>query len=200
MLTPSTKLSSVNAMLAAVGEAPITNLAADLSEAQTAINILDDVSRETQTRGWSWNTVVNRKIKRTSTDEVMMPAATLAVDIKDPYTKRQDRSRKVTYRNNKLYDLLKSTYEFEDDPTVDIIIGLDFDELPESARRYITLDATSRYMQTILGADVDMQTLQQQAIKAWVQLEQEEDNGADLNIISDQPLSAYTAIRTRHVL
>ena len=80
MLNQQTKVQAVNSMLAAVGEAPITNLEADLAEAQTAITMLDDVSRELQTRGWSWNRQVNRKIKRSATNEVHLPANTLSVD------------------------------------------------------------------------------------------------------------------------
>ena len=38
MLTASTKIGAVNSMLMAVGEAPISNLGADLAEAQISHN------------------------------------------------------------------------------------------------------------------------------------------------------------------
>ena len=199
MLNQQTKVQAVNSMLAAVGESPITNLEADLAEAQTAITMLDDVSRELQTRGWSWNRQVNRKIKRSATNEVHLPAHTLAVDIKDEYTERQMRGSRVAFRNGKLYDLVKFTYIFDTDPTLDLIYGLDFDELPESARRAIVLDATARYTQIVLGVDTDTQFITSQAIKAYIQLEQEEDNLSDFNIVTDNPLTKYTTDRVRYL-
>lgn len=199
MLKQQTKVQAVNQMLAAVGESPINNLEADLAEAQTAIDVLDDVSRELQTRGWCWNRQVNRKIKRSATNEVYLPGNTLSVDIKDEYTKRPAKGSRVAFRNGKLYDLVNFTYEFEYDPCLDIVLGLDFDELPENARRAIVLDATARYTQIVIGVDSDTQFLTQQAIKAFIQLEQEEDLRSDYNIVTDNPLTSYTTDRVRYL-
>lgn len=199
MLKQQTKVQAVNQMLAAVGESPINNLEADLAEAQTAIDVLDDVSRELQTRGWGWNRQVNRKIKRSATNEVYLPGNTLSVDIKDEYTKRPAKGSRVAFRNGKLYDLVNFTYEFENDPCLDIVLGLDFDELPENARRAIVLDATARYTQIVIGVDSDTQFLTQQAIKAFIQLEQEEDLRSDYNIVTDNPLTSYTTDRVRYL-
>ena len=199
MLKQQTKVQAVNQMLAAVGEIPINNLEADLAEAQTAIDVLDDVSRELQTRGWCWHRQVNRKIKRSATNEVYLPGNTLSVDIKDDYTKRPAKGSRVAFRNGKLYDLVNFTYEFENDPCLDIVLGLDFDELPENARRAIVLDATARYTQIVIGVDSDTQFLTQQAIKAFIQLEQEEDLRSDYNIVTDNPLTSYTTDRVRYL-
>jgi len=199
MLTPSNKLGAINSMLSAVGEAPITNLETDLAEAEIALSILDDVSREVQSKGWSWNTQRDRAMPKTSTGEVLLPVNTLKVDIKDKDTKRPDRTRRVTRRGDKLYDLLERSFTFEIDVYLDLVLGLAFEDLTESARRYILLDATSRYMQNVLGADVELQQMQLQAQKAWVQMEQEEDEMGDLNVIADNPLTNYSAIRTRNL-
>lgn len=56
-LVATTELEAVNAMLASIGEAPITTLdGATQSDVQTALNILRDTTREVQTEGWRFNT------------------------------------------------------------------------------------------------------------------------------------------------
>jgi hypothetical protein len=197
MLTQTTELSAVNFMLAAVGEAPITNLEADLAESEIARSTLEATSREVQSRGWSWNTQRNREMPLASNGEILLPVNTLKVDVVDSYSGRTNPNKRVAARQNKLYDLLERTFVFEEKQNLDLVLGLDFDDITESARNYIKLFATSRYMQTVLGSDVDMQAMQQQAQIAWVQLEQEEDELGDLNFVTGNPLSQFTALRTR---
>jgi hypothetical protein len=184
-------------MLAAVGEAPITNLEADLAESEIARSTLEATSREVQSRGWSWNTQRNREMPLASNGEILLPVNTLKVDVVDSYSGRTNPNKRVAARQNKLYDLLERTFVFEEKQNLDLVLGLDFDDITESARNYIKLFATSRYMQTVLGSDVDMQAMQQQAQIAWVQLEQEEDELGDLNFVTGNPLSQFTALRTR---
>lgn len=197
MLTQTTELSAVNFMLAAVGEAPITNLEADLAESEIARSTLEATSREVQSRGWSWNTQRNREMPLASNGEILLPVNTLKVDVVDSYSGRTNPNKRVAARKNKLYDLLERTFVFDEKQNLDLVLGLDFDDITESARNYIKLFATSRYMQTVLGSDVDMQAMQQQAQIAWVQLEQEEDELGDLNFVTGNPLSQFTALRTR---
>ena len=57
-LSPTTKLEAVNTMLTSIGEQPIQNMndLAGLSDASIAEQILDNVSRAIQSRGWIFNT------------------------------------------------------------------------------------------------------------------------------------------------
>ena len=73
--------------------------------------------------------------------------------------------------------------------------ALDFHELTESSRRFITLDATGRYMVDVLGADADLQQIQMQAQRAWIQMEWEEDKTSDNNVLKDQPLASLISNR-----
>ena len=196
MLTPSTKLDAVNALLTAVGEYPISNLVDDVAEAQIAISVIDEVSREVQSRGWSWNTRRTATLTPNSNNNIVIPSNVTRVD---PRTSRgwNDRTKRFTIRDNKLYDMINFTNVFEDVEYADLVYLWDFDDLPEEARRFITLDAQQRYMNRVVGADADMAQVQQQATRAWVALEQDEDVNADRNILWDNPLSNY--ISSRHL-
>ncbi len=55
-LTPTTELEAVNAMLAAIGEAPISALeGATQADVQIALALLRMTTREVQSWGWRWN-------------------------------------------------------------------------------------------------------------------------------------------------
>ena len=195
LITPSTKLESVNSMLSAVGEAPITNLDEDLAEAQMAVNTLDTTSREVQSRGWSWNTDRKRKMSLAANGEILIPVNAMKIDAVDGNTGQPDRSKRFVIRDRKIYDMINRTYTFTEAQYVDLVIALDFHELTESSRRFITLDATTRYMTDVLGADADLQQVQAQAQRAWIQLEWEEDKTSDNNILKDQPLTSLISNR-----
>jgi len=195
LITPSTKIESVNSMLSAVGEAPITNLDEDLAEAQMAVNILDTTSREVQSRGWSWNTDRKRKMTISSDGQILIPVNAMKIDAVDGKTGQPDRTKRFVIRDRKIYDMINRTYVFTDDQYVDLVYALDFHELTESSRRFITLDATSRYMVDVLGADADLQQIQMQAQRAWIQMEWEEDKTSDNNVLKDQPLASLISNR-----
>jgi hypothetical protein len=195
LITPTTKIESVNSMLSAVGEAPITNLDEDLAEAQIAVSILDEVSREVQSQGWTWNTERKRKFIISSNGEILLPVNTLKVEAVHETSGLPDRSKRFTMRDRKLFDLVNHTYVFTKDQFIDRVYGLAFPDLTESARRFITLDATTRYMTNVLGADADLQQVQQQAQRSWIQLNWEEDSMSDNNMMTDEPLMSYTVER-----
>jgi len=182
-------------MLSAVGEAPITNLDEDLAEAQMAVNTLDTTSREVQSRGWSWNTDRKRKMSLAANGEILIPVNAMKIDAVDGNTGQPDRSKRFVIRDRKIYDMINRTYTFTEAQYVDLVIALDFHELTESSRRFITLDATTRYMTDVLGADADLQQVQAQAQRAWIQLEWEEDKTSDNNILKDQPLTSLISNR-----
>jgi hypothetical protein len=196
MLTPSTKLDAVNSLLTAVGEYPISNLVDDVAEAQIAIQVLDEVSREVQSRGWSWNTRRKAKLTPDTNNNILVPSNVTRLD---PMTETGwvDRTKRYTIRDGKLYDMINFTATFEAAVYADMVYLWDFEDLPEEARRFITLDAQQRYMNRVVGADADMAQVQSQATRAWVALEQDEDLNADRNVLWDNPLSNY--ISSRHL-
>ena len=196
MLTPSTKLDAVNSLLTAVGEYPITNIEADIAESQIAVQTLDEVSRELQSRGWSWNTRRKATLTPDVNNDINLPQNVTRVVAVDTYG-WTDGSKRYTIRDSKLYDMINFTSTFEAEVTANMVYLWDFEDLPEEARRFITLDAQQRYMNRVVGADADMAQVQAQATRAFIALEQDEDLNADRNVLWDNPLSNY--ISSRHL-
>lgn len=196
MLTPSTKIDAVNSLLTAVGEYPVSNLVDDIAEAQIAIQVIDEVSRELQSRGWSWNTRRKATLNNNSSNTIVVPQNVTRVDAVGS-NGVPDRAKRYTIRDNKLYNMVDGTFTFTGSVLVDLVYLWDFNDLPEEARRFITLDAQQRYMIRVVGADADMAQVQAQATRALVALEQDEDLNADRNMLWDNPLSNY--ISSRHL-
>ena len=195
MLAPSTKLDAVNALLTAVGEYPITNIQDDIAEAQIAVQVIDEVSREVQSRGWSWNRRPKATLTPDVNNEIALPANVTRVNPCDVYG--NPLKLRWTIRDGKLWSMDDFSATFEDVVYADLIYLWEFDELPEEVRRFVTLDAQQRYMNRVVGADADMAQVQAQASRAWIAMEQDEDVIADRNILVDNPLSNY--ISSRHL-
>ena len=76
------ELRAVNQVLASIGQAPVTTLV-DQTNPDVAIvsNTLDQVSREVQSEGWTFNKEFNYSITPNINDEIDWPADVLQTDI-----------------------------------------------------------------------------------------------------------------------
>lgn len=146
---PTTELEAVNEMLFAIGESPINTLnEPGFVDAQLAIAQLRRVSREVQSSGWQFNTEAEFKLSIDLNNNIIIPNN--AVDVQ---ASGASRTRKITVRNGKLYDLEKHTFTFTDTVETTIIFFLPFTDLPEPARNYITIKAARRFQDKTLGAN-----------------------------------------------
>jgi len=77
----TTELEAVNVMLGTIGEQPVNSLdISTISEVSIASNILFDISREVQTRGYSWNTDTEYPLA-VSGGEIPLPLNCIDVNI-----------------------------------------------------------------------------------------------------------------------
>jgi hypothetical protein len=178
----TTKLSAINSMLIGIGEAPVNTLNSGLQEAEIAAILLDNISREVQSLGWSFNTDIRLTLSRASSNNINVPVNTLQVDtIK---LKRQYDSD-IVLRNGKLYDRTKNTFIFSSDVEVDIVLLFDFEEIPEVARRYITLRAGRKFQENILGSSEMTQLQWKDEQVALFALRDADSQMADFNIFDN---------------
>lgn len=170
-ITPQTELKAVNLILRNSGETPVNSLTGELPlEASNAFDTLIEVSEDVQTRGWYFN----RETYRLTPDhlgEIRLPANTLSV-----LTIGASRNIRVTMRNKKLYrlDPFNTGFIFEHPVEIELILGLDFIDLPPSARRYITLKAARTYQVREAGDEMSLQDDSQDEAKAWAELQAEQ--------------------------
>ena len=181
-MTPTTKLEAVNTLLSAIGESPINTLNSGLVEATLAEQIVDNISRSTQSRGWSFNTDLEFKLSPDLAGEVALPTNCLHVDMT---SLRMSSTSDLVQRGNKLYDRVKNTFAIDDTIEVDIVVLLDFEDLPETARRFITVRAARVFQDRTLGSDTLHGFQQDDEITAWADLQQAEAEVQDYNIFDN---------------
>jgi len=148
-LTSTSKLDAVNSILIGIGEAPVNTLGSGLQEAEIAEVTLDNVSREIQSRGWTFNTDLRYTLSKNSDGIINLPLNCLKVDVTSVL---RDYDTDVVERDRKLYDRVKNSFVFTEDIETDIVVLLEFHELPENARRFITLRAARKFQENILGS------------------------------------------------
>jgi hypothetical protein len=170
--TPTTELEAVNEMLGMVGEAPVNSLeVSGLVDAGRARTLLHTTSRSIQSRCWNFNTEDEYPLLVDEEGYINLPANTLRVDATDP-------TIKVTQRGSRLYDLDNHTYIFNECPKLRITFFLEFEVMPEPARRYITLNAGRLFQTEVQGSDsIHSQTYKDEEEALAVLRDLEADNG-----------------------
>ena len=188
-ISKTTKLDAINSMLIGIGEAPVNTLNSGLQEAEVAAILLDNVSRDVQSACWSFNTDLRYTLTPNTAKEIVLPSNTLVVDT----TKlKRDYNTDVIERKSRLYDRTKNSYEFDGDVEVDITYLFDFEELPEVARRYITLRAGRKFQENILGSSEMTQLQFKDEQAALINLRDFESQSADYNIFDNY--DTYAAV------
>jgi len=178
-LLNTSKLDAVNSILIGTGEAPVNTLGSGLQEAEIAEVILNNISREVQSIGWTFNTDLRKTLGRNTAGNINLPANCLKVDVTSVL---RDYDTDVVERGRKLYDRVTNSFVFTKDITTDIVILLAFDELPEVARRYITLRAGRKYQENIIGSQALSQLQADEEQIALMALREAEAEAGDYNI------------------
>lgn len=192
MATPadlSTKLKAVNILLAGMGENAIESLdAAQSSLAQKAVDALDETSRTLQVRGWYWNSEDDYPLNPDTNSEVPLPVNTLRVS-----RVWHSGGDQLVQRGQRLYNRTDHTYTFDQGETVkvDIVLFLDWDDLPEFAKHAAIYVAQKRLQMRELTSTAIDAAIENDLQNAIAQLEQAEDAQGPANSLTDsQDLTA----------
>jgi len=169
-------------MLIGVGEAPVNTLNSGLQEAEIAAITLDTISREVQSAGWAFNTDIRYTLSTNSVNHIPVPSNCLQIDTT---SLRRNYDTDIVLRNQKLYDRTKNTFEFTDEVVVDMIQLFEFEEIPEVARRYITLRAGRKFQENILGSGEMTQLQYKDEQQALFALREAESQVADYNVFDN---------------
>ena len=183
-LTPTTELEAVNTMLSTIGESPVNSLGVTgVVDAVTAKTILGSVNRDVQSDSWSFNTdkAFPLLVEAFAPFYILVPSTALQVDAAG-----NDKGLDVVVRGTKLYDRTTHTYSFTDRTKVecDITWLLPFDELPEAARRYITIRAARIFQDRVVGSDLLHSFNAQDEQSARWRLKKHENKTADRNFLT----------------
>jgi len=150
--TRTTELEAVNTILSTIGEAPLSTLTGSLPvDGTTAKNILNEISREVQSAGWHFNTQYKVDLTRDANNKIPVGTDVVRVELNSKYDKS---SYDVVQRGTYLFNLAKNLETFDQDFDENTLIYLlDFEKLPEQARRYITIRSARVFHDRTLGAN-----------------------------------------------
>ena len=135
------------------------------------------------------------KILKDNENKFPVPANTARIDTVDTTNTSSGTDFNVTLRGKYLYDRKNNTFNIDTDSvSVDLVVLLDFEDLPETARRYITLRASSIFQERHLGATELSQFNAQDEARALAAMRNDEVWQSYANMIagSDTPLSIVT--------
>ena len=186
----TTELKAVNTMLSAVGEPPINFLEGQKNaDAAIARNILEEVSSEVQTAGWHFNTQFDVSLSPDGNNEIVLADNVVRVDIAYRTTGTGSSSlyddRDITQRGSKLFNRSDNTYEFTKAVKAMVIYLLDWDDLPEPARRYITVRAARIFQDRMVGSQAHHAFSQQDEVRARALLREFEMDTGDYTIFDN---------------
>jgi len=180
----TTELESVNIMLAAIGESPINSLTGTLPvDARLAQSTLAEVNKEVQSEGWSFNTEIDVTLSRDGSNHVNLSTDVLRID---PNI-HQHPTIDAIQRGLKLYDRLNNKYDFTEDLICTVVYYRTFDEIPEPARRYITIKAARIFVDRLVSDDGLRTYTQQDEIRARAILMETDLSNADHNLLRGDP-------------
>jgi len=191
--TRTTELEAVNTILSTIGEAPLSTLTGSLPvDGTTAKNILNEISREVQSAGWHFNTQYKVDLTRDTNNKVPVGTDVVRVQLNDKYDKS---SYDVVQRGTYLFNLAKNSETFDQDFTENTLIYLlDFDKLPEQARRYITIRSARVFHDRTLGANTLHKFSSEDEARSLSVMKQAEMATGD-NTIFDSDLQKYIVNR-----
>ena len=195
MATLTTQLEAVNSMLGHIGESPvnsISNSSALPVSASTALSTLDEVSKEVQSEGWHFNSEAGVTLS-VNAGAITVPSDAIRID-------PQDTRIDVVQRGATLFDRKNNTSTFTEDLKVNLLRLLDWDLLPETARRYITLRASRVFQSRIVGSKELEALIARDEYQARARLEEADYNSSDRTIFDNYDTASRIGINRNYDL
>ena len=188
-LTPTTELDAINTLLEIIGETPMTTFTDQMvADAVTARNVLNEVSRAVQTEGWHFNTEADYPLVPETSGEIRPPSNCVKVKV----DRRDQLDFDVVQRGERLYNKKGHTFQFSRTLHVTVTLLLPFEQMPEAARRYITVRAGRVFQARVVGSDVlDGFTKTDEAVARGTLVDAETE-AADENILGNNYLGNWS--------
>jgi hypothetical protein len=177
---PLTLLEAVNVCLSSIGEPPVNAIDTAGIDAQIASDIINEISRTIQLKGWHWNRETGISLSPDINGDIVLPTNCARVD-----SYGNNKNIDVVQRGPRLYNRKDQTYVFTAALTLDMTVFLPFEELPSAARDCIAVRAAAVFQQRILSSDTLDGNLRLRAQEAYAELVREEMQIADHNMLRD---------------
>lgn len=189
-ITPKTEVAAVNLILRNAGETPVNSLSGEVPlEASQARETLVEVSEEVQLKGWYFNTEVVF-LSPDNNGHIIVPKNTLSVK-----TWGASRGTPVVARGTKLYNMtpLATGPIFEAGLQLELVLGLPFEELPASARRYVSMKAARVFQVRESGDELNAREDTEDEQRAMADMASEQLTAQPLSLRVSSTVQAITS-------
>ena len=186
--TRTAEIDAVNTILSTVGEPPVSSLDDPLqSDSSIARNTLTEISREVQMQGWHFNTVREVVLLPDGADgdRIKVGDNVVRVDLETQHTGSYD----IVQRGSYLYDRKGQTDVFSGSLKATVMYVLDWDQLPEPARRFITIRASRIFQDRFVGSGDHHTFNTMDEFRALALLKEFESNTGDHSIFDNYDVS-----------
>lgn len=182
-----TKLDVVNACIGTMGEAPINALNDEHVYKQPALSMLEGSKLATLKEGLWFNKEVIRLQPDSNSRFIYIPQDALAVNRSDshPYTFAQ--------RGRRLYDPIRNRYEWDTAVVVELVMDLDFEDLPFVAQDAISLAALLRFQREFDGDQARYSQIDSDRARAAYELSAQHTREIKPNLL--RPIRTAMAVR-----
>ncbi len=167
-------LDAVNLLITSIGSDPVTSDDPSLdSDVAIAVGFLVNTNNDIQSRGWGWNTL--EKVTLAQATDGTIPVPSDALEVVYAYWSDTGAPMQFIQRNGKLYDRVNNTFVFTSQVQADLIIRLDWNDLPQQAKRLIAIVACQQFQAVKQGSGMVAQVEDRDIQRAWAALENLED-------------------------
>ena len=181
--TKATTLAAVNTIISNIGQAPVSNLISGNPLVETAENILHEITRAVQAEGWGFNTEYHVTFSpNTTTKHIDVLDDILSFDT-GPHNRDYPQ---VVMRAGKLYDLANHTFEFTESLELDVVRLVDFLDMPEAFKNYVTIRAANVFAGRSVGSAEAVRFGEREEIFARSTAIEYDTQQNDTNIFADE--------------
>ena len=187
------ELQAVNQILASVGQAPVTTLEQTNPDVAIAYNTLQQVSREVQAEGWTFNREYRYPMIPDCKGNIYIPDNMLQLDLSNEACDWWQRRYDPVRRDGKLYDRRHHTYEWDAEKTYyfDVVWLFDWLDLPQPVQDFIVTRASLLVSTRIIGDPGLAQALQAQEVYTRALAMEYEANQGDYSFFGQPPNGNY---------
>lgn len=187
LLTPVTELDAVNEIIGSIGESPVNSIEQPTNvDVINAIRILGMNNRQFQSKGWSFNLIESYTLNPDVFTKKIRWASNFL------YITGTDGTR-YNKRDQYVYDFTNQTDVFNSSITVECILMVTFEDLPEAARRYIIAKAAKDFQIRFLGDSSLTEELAREEAEAWAELQEYELDLNDYNMLNNSGIQTLLA-------
>lgn len=170
------ELEAVNKILAVAGDSPVQTLEDEYVQSKLARQILIRASRKVQSTGWWFNEEEDRTLIPDLSGFITLGTNVISC-------KALDDAGTVIQRGTRLYDRQERTYVFTQPVKADVVLALEWEELPQTAREYITDVACTQYNNDFFGAQEIKSHLDKNETTSFIELKKADVESRDVNML-----------------